>query len=333
MGVFDKRISVKPYEYPNVLNYMKAIRNSYWVVDEFNFEPDIQDFKIKLNKYERNVVKRAMIAISQIENNVKTFWGKLYEHCPKPEMSMVGYSFAECEVRHMEAYSELLGVLGLNKAFEESLEEPVLKGRVEYLEKYLRNAGDNAKQRYTLNLTLFGAFIERVSLFSQFALIKSFEKENNVLKEISNVIESTRSEEFIHYKFALELINIIKKEYPEFFDEHYNDVVKRACMKAFEAEKNIIDWMYEGGDLDLCPKNTLIEYIKFTFNSCLSDLGIEKIFDINDNLLKKLRWFINEEFAYNRNDFFASMSNNYNKFRQISPFKIALRLKKLKNEE
>lgn len=333
MNIFEKRTNVKPYEYPELLQYMHAIRKSFWVIDEFNFANDVQDFKTSLNKNEQQIVKRAMLAISNIENSVKTFWGKIYDHLPKPEIAMVGYSFAESEVRHQESYSELLTILGFNDDFAQSLEEPVMKGRVDYLEKYLKNAGENTKQKYTLNLALFTMFIERVSLFSQFALIKSFEKHKNVLGEISNVIEATRVEELIHNKFGVEIINIIKKEFPEFFDEHFSDIVKRACKKAFEAEVNILNWIYADIDLDFCPKDSLIEYIKSTFNDCLNDIGIAPIFEINDKKLDILEWFVIEEFAYNRNDFFKTQSNNYNKFRNVSPFNIFKKLKQLNNAE
>ena len=37
---------------------------------------------------------------------------------PKPEIGAVGFTFAESEVRHMDAYSHLLEILGLNNEFQ-----------------------------------------------------------------------------------------------------------------------------------------------------------------------------------------------------------------------
>lgn len=332
MSIFDKREAVKPYEYPELLDYMRAIRKSMWVIDEFDFSKDVQDFKVKMTEEERQISKRTILAISNIENHVKTFWAKIHDHLPKPEIAMVGYTFAESEVRHQESYSELLTILGFNDEFEQSLQETALKGRVEYLQKYLKNVGDNAKQVYTLNLALFGMFVERVSLFSQFAIIKSFEKHKNLFSEVSNVIEATRAEELIHHKFAEAVIEIIRNEFPEWFDDNFQKIIQRACRKAFDAEVGILDWIYSDTDLEYCKKEDLIEYIKFTFNECLEGIGVEPIFEIDEGKLDSLRWFINEIYAYNRNDFFASMSNNYNKFRQVSPFNIQKRLRQIKSE-
>ena len=43
----------------------------------------------------------------------------------------------------------------------------------------------------------------------------SFNKEKNLFKGISNVVEATSKEEEIHGNFGSELINIIKEENPE----------------------------------------------------------------------------------------------------------------------
>jgi len=74
MSIFDKRTNLKPYEYPHLLEYKKAIRESYWLVEEYNFTSDIQDFKSNLSESEKEIIKRTMLAIAQIEVKVKGFW-------------------------------------------------------------------------------------------------------------------------------------------------------------------------------------------------------------------------------------------------------------------
>src|SRR5690625_5570928 len=74
-----------------------------------------------------------MLAIAQVEVAVKTFWGDLYRMYPKPEIGAVGYTFAESEVRHQDAYAHLLEVLGLNNAFAQLADIPALNARVQVL--------------------------------------------------------------------------------------------------------------------------------------------------------------------------------------------------------
>jgi ribonucleoside-diphosphate reductase beta chain len=155
----------------------------------------VQDFKTGLNEIERSAIKNAMLAISQIEVAVKTFWGDIYHKMPKPEIGAVGSTFSESEVRHHDAYSHLLEVLGLNNEFKELKKKPVMMERVHYLETALRNSKSEENKDYAESILLFSLFIEHVSLFSQFLIIMAFNKHKNVLKGISNVVEATSKEE------------------------------------------------------------------------------------------------------------------------------------------
>ena len=61
MGLFDKRINYKPFEYPEVMQFVEAINKSYWVHSEVDFTADIQDFKTNLSDKEREVIKRSLL--------------------------------------------------------------------------------------------------------------------------------------------------------------------------------------------------------------------------------------------------------------------------------
>ena len=140
MGIFDYRRNYKPFEYPEVTEFTDAINKSFWVHSEVDFTADTQDFLSHLSESEKNAVKNALLAIAQIEVNVKTFWGDLYSHLPKPEFNGLGSTFAECEFRHSEAYSRLLEVLGYNDEFENLIEIPIIKQRVDYLSSFEMNS-------------------------------------------------------------------------------------------------------------------------------------------------------------------------------------------------
>jgi len=323
MSIFDKRIAVKPYEYPELLSYMNAIRGTMWFIDEFKerLDRDISDYHNVLTKKERGVIKRALLAISQIEVSVKTFWGKVGDNLPKPEIYMVGYTFAMNEVIHQEAYSELLTRLGLESEFAKALKDPVIEGRVEYLTKYIKGASENKQENYALNLLLFSAFIESCSLFSQFYIVKSFCQKKQKLKTVDNIIMATAKEEDVHFQFGVALINIIKREYPEWFNEDFYNKIRRACKKAYEAELKIIDWIFNGEDLSFLKKEEVELFIQDRFNKALKEIGIEKMFDIDTTKLgDSLKWFEEERVLDVRVDFFDIQSPNYTIGQQdISP--------------
>lgn len=311
--IFRKRLNLKPYEYPQVIEFADAIRHSYWLVTEFNFTSDIQDFKVGISESEQTAIKRTMLAISQIEVAVKTFWGKIYDKMPKPEIGAVGTTFAESEVRHHDAYSHLLEVLGLNEEFEKLNEVPAINKRVQYLEKALQHVNSDSNKEYAESILLFSLFIEHVSLFSQFLIIMAFNKYRSQLKGISNVVEATSKEEQIHGNFGTELIRIIREENPEWFDEAHMERTRELCQQAFDAEAKIVDWIFEQGELEFLPKAVVIEFIKDRFNRSLENIDVEPIFVTDDQLVQESEWFDDEIIGTKHGDFFVKRSINYNK--------------------
>lgn len=313
MSIFDKRINIMPYEYPDLLKYRDAIRHSYWLVSEFNFTTDISDYYTKVSEKEKEVIKRAMLAIAQIEVNVKTFWADMYKHMPISEIGEVGMTFAESEIRHQEAYSKLITILGLQEEFKHVVEVPAIKDRINYLNKYISGNRSNDNKMYTKSILLFSLFIEHVSLFSQFLIMMSFNKDRNLFKGISNVVEATSKEEEVHGNFGSEIINIIKQENPEWFDEEFQNLIYSACKKAFKAECKILDWIFEEGELSFLSKESIIEFIKNRFNNSLIRIELNPIFYINIELLEPTLWFDVEITSTKEGDFFYKKSIDYNK--------------------
>jgi len=312
-NIFSKRVNLKPYEYPQLSEYVDAIRHSYWVHTEFNFTSDIQDFKVHLNDAEQTAVQRAMLAISQIEIAVKTFWGDIYKRMPKPEIGNVGATFAESEVRHADAYSNLIQVLGLNSEFENLMEVPAIRKRIKYLEKSISSSKSVENKDYFESVVLFSMFVENVSLFSQFLVIMSFNKHKNMLKGMSNAVEATSKEENIHAEFGFDLVNLIKKENPSWWTEELVQDLIDATVEAFSAESDIIDWIFEEGDLDFLTKSQTLEFIKHRFNLSLNSIGIDSIFHVDEKLLETTEWFDDEILTTKHTDFFNKRSINYSK--------------------
>ena len=307
------RVNILPYEYPSLLAYKDAIRHSYWIDTEFNFTTDIDDFKTKISDEEREVIKRSMLAIAQIEVNVKTFWADLYKRMPITEIGDVGMTFAESEVRHKDAYARLLRILGLEEEFRHVVEIPAIKDRIAYLSKYLDGTRSKDNKMYTKSVLLFSLFIEHVSLFSQFLIMMSFNKEKNLFKGISNVVEATSKEEEIHGNFGSELINIIKEENPEWFDEEFEQLIDSACKKAYIAECKILDWIFEKGELSFLTKDTIKSFIQNRFNNSLQRIGMKPVFEVDFSEIEKTLWFDVEILSTKEGDFFYKKQIDYNK--------------------
>jgi len=313
MSIFEKRETIQPNEYPHLLGYSKAIQHAFWEVDHFNYDADVFDFKTKLTPLEKEVIEKSMLAIGVVENKVKTFWARLDLRLPKTEISDVGHTFAGNEVIHRQAYEKLLNLLDLQDKFETILEVPCMTGRVNYLNKYLDGIGSRSNKEFTKSLILFTLLVENVSLFSQFLIVASFGKYKNVLNNFFKVISATAREEVIHGKFGATLINIIRKENPEWFDDEMEKKVKRAVNKAYTAECKVLDWIFENGELDFISKEEVTEFLKHRLNDSLTQLGYNEEYKTEPKLLEKAEFLEIALTATPEFDFFAGKSTDYNK--------------------
>jgi len=313
MGLFDKRINYKPFEYPEILQFTEAINRSFWVHSEVDFTADTQDFHSHLTVAERSAIKRSLLAIAQIEVAVKSFWGNLYSHLPKPEMNGLGSTFAECEFRHSEAYSRLVEVLGYNDEFQQLIQVPVIRERIDYLSRALSTTKSEDKKDYSMALILFTLLIENVSLFSQFAVILSFQRFKGWMKNVSNIIAWTSIDEQVHANAGIYLINKIREEYPEVMDASVRDRIATMVRESMDIEERIIDWIFAEGEIEIVRKHDLVNFIKFRVDESLKAIGLPAQYHISTDQYHPMKWFEEEVFANSLDDFFAKRPVDYTK--------------------
>lgn len=308
MGIFDKRENYKPFEYPEVMQFVDMMNRTFWVHSEVEFTADIQDFKSNLTNEEKEAVKRALLGIAQVEVSVKTFWGDLFDLFPKPEFNGLGATFAECEFRHSEAYSRLLEVLGYNNEFQNLLEVPIFKERSKILKEYLAKNKENTLER----ILFFTLIIENASLFSQFATILSFTRFKGYMKNVANIIAWTSIDEQVHANAGIFIINKIFEENPELKERVKSDVIEY-IQNYIQLEDRMLDWIFEQGELKFFTKKDLQNYMRYRLDDSLTQLGLGKPFNVTQEDIKNMLWFEEEVFSNELDDFFAKRPTAYTK--------------------
>jgi ribonucleoside-diphosphate reductase beta chain len=314
--IFEEQISRKPNHYPWTESFIEAMHNGFWTDKEFSFKSDVQQFKVDLSDRDREIIVRTLSAIGQIEVAVKTFWAKLGDNLPHPSLQDLGYVMANIEVIHNNAYERLLTVLDLEDIFDQNLKLDWIQGRVKYLKKYTHRFYKDSKKQYLYALILFTLFVENVSLFSQFYVINWFSSFKNVLKDTDQQVKYTRNEELIHGLIGIKIINTIKEEYPELIDEEFTKRISNEAVEAFDAESKIIDWMVNGIDEKGLSAPILKEFVKNRINESLVQIGFDKVFKINEELIAETMWFQEQLLGNNMTDFFHSKDTGYSKKNQ-----------------
>jgi len=285
---------------------------SFWTFKHFNYDADVQQFKVDLSDHERTVVTRAMLAIGQVEVAVKTFWVKIGDYLPKPEIQAVGAVFGDSEVRHADAYTHLLEILGLNSMFKDIDKFKPLANRRDHLKKKL--SPSDSREEFLLKVLLFSTFVENVSLFSQFLVMQAFDKETNRLSGLANAIEATSKEEDIHFQFGIELIKTMKQEHPELWTSSLLHEVKREATNALFAEFFLIDWLFDNKDLPFIKIDDVKGFVTRRMANSLKALEID--FDYTEYLYDGIqfdKWFEQERVIPANTDFFHKKVTDYSK--------------------
>jgi ribonucleoside-diphosphate reductase beta chain len=311
--LFEEQVSRKPNLYPWTEDFVNAMHNGFWTDKEFNFQSDVQDFKVNLSEKEREIIKRTLSAIGQVEVSVKKFWANLGNHLPHPGITDLGYVMANIEVIHNNAYERLLSVLELEDVFEQNMKLPIIRDRVNYLKKYLNKCYMNDKKQYIYSLILFTLFVENVSLFSQFYIINWFNRYENVLKDTAQQVAYTSREENIHGIVGTKIVNVLREEYPELFNDDLPERLKEEAQCAFEAESKIIDWIIGDYEKDNISADILKEFIKNRLNESLEQIGFKKVFDVDKDKIASTIWFDEDVLGNSATDFFFKRPVEYSK--------------------
>lgn len=311
--IFEEQISRKPDNYPWTQDFIEAMHNGFWTHREFNFSSDVQDFRVNLTEQQKQIIIRALSTIGQLEISVKKFWAKLGDNLPHPSLNDLGYTMAHVEVIHGDAYERLLEILGIDNNFEKILELDIIKGRVNYLRKHLHKFHNDNKKQFVYSLILFTLFVENIALFSQFYTISYFGRFLNLLKDTNKQVEYTSREENLHAMIGIKIINTIKEEYPELFDEDLENKILYEAKEAVKYECEIIDWIVNGYEDKHLNASVLKEFIKFRLNDSLNQIGYKSVFEVDNNLLTKTSWFDEQILGNNMTDFFHSRPVEYSK--------------------
>ncbi len=312
--IFEEQITRKPDNYPWTEEYISAMHNGFWTDKEFNFQSDVQDFKVNLNDQEREMVKRSLSAIGQIEVAVKTFWANLGQNLPHPSITDLGFVMANVEVIHNNAYERLLKVLDLEDVFEENMSIDMIQNRIKYLRKHLKKCYKDDKKQYLYSLILFTLYVENVSLFAQFYTINYFNRFRNYLKDTAQQVAYTSKEEMLHALVGIKLVNVIREEHPELFDDELADRIRSSCLQAFEAESNIIEWSLNEYESEHLSSDILKNFIKNRLNDSLKQIGFDPVFDdVNESQLEQTVWFDEDVLGNTATDFFYKRPTEYSK--------------------
>ncbi len=286
-------LTLRPMRYPQFYEmYQDAIKNT-WTVDEIDFSDDLTDLDRKLLPAERHLVSRLVAFFatgdSIVANNLVL---NLYQHINAPEARMYLSRQLYEEALHVQFYLTLLDNYIPDhderaQAFDAIESIPSIRQKGEFCFKWIdslenidRIESKEDRKKFLLNLICFATCIEGLFFFAAFAYVY-FLRSKGLLNGLASGTNWVFRDESCHMNFALEVVNTVRNEEPELFDDDLNEQIIQMINEAVDAEHMFAaDVLGEGVQgMSLRDMRTYLEYVA---DQRFAQLGIEPQFKVKN---------------------------------------------------
>jgi len=306
-------------EYQQFIDLVEKAQELFWTAKELHVESDINKFLMVATPAQQHAMNTIAQVFVQQELSVGNYWvDVIYKTFQRPEIRNMALYFAMTEQSiHAPFYAKLPQALRLDvdpKFYGSYHEVPEFEDR-------LKVVGNAIKSKDILLSIATFAIIEKVTLFTQFAVIKSFNiAPFNLFSKVADGINFSAIDENYHGEGGILLYNLILKEQSTPMREStYNDI-RRVAFNLLGHEYALLDIIFAKGEIDTVTKEHLKQFLHHRFNDVMNELGFNGInLDTGDNPVAT--WFykgINNKATSGDN--FAALSNTYNRKWQAGNF-------------
>ncbi len=282
-------LTLRPMRYPDFYEmYRNSIKNT-WTVEEVDFSTDVNDLRNKMTPSERHMINRLVAFFatgdSIVSNNLVL---NLYKHINSPEARMYLSRQLYEEAVHVQFYLTLLDTyipdhFEREQAFAAIETIPSIREKGEFCFKWIDSINDleslqspGDRKMFLLNLICFAACIEGLFFFAAFAYVY-FLRSKGLLHGLAAGTNWVFRDESAHMKFALEVVNTIRKEDPLLFDAELERSVATMLDEAVTCEMQFAEDILSGGISGLSVGD-MRQYLEFIADQRLIMLGMQKVY-------------------------------------------------------
>ncbi|MBC8365143.1 MAG: ribonucleotide-diphosphate reductase subunit beta [Actinobacteria bacterium] len=278
-------LTLRPMRYPVFYEmYRDAIKNT-WTVDEIDFSDDLPDLDRKLSPAEKHLVNRLVAFFatgdSIVANNLVL---NLYQHINAPEARMYLSRQLYEEALHVQFYLTLLDNYIPDMAEREAAFAAIhniesIRKKGDFCFKWMGSVddlgeldSDDKRRAFLLNLICFAACIEGLFFFGAFAYVY-FLRSKGLLNGLAAGTNWVFRDESCHMNFAFEVINTVRAEQPELFDDRLAEQITEMVSEAVECELQFAEDLLSQGVSGMSTADTR-EYLQFVADQRLAQLGL-----------------------------------------------------------
>jgi ribonucleoside-diphosphate reductase beta chain len=288
----DERQYFKPFSFPWAYDAWLKHEQAHWLHSEVPMAEDVQDWKKKLSKEEKQFLTNIFRFFTQGDIDVAGAYVKNYlPYFPQPEVRMMLLGFSAREALHIAAYSHLIETLGLPEStYNQFLEYQEMKDKHDYVLEISSKNGTVAS--HAEHIAVFSAFTEGMQLFSSFIMLLNFPR-NGLMKGMGQIITWSIVDETMHTENMMKLFKEYIKENPEIWNDELKSKIYSIAEKMVELEDKFIDLSFNGMDKRNLKAAEVKEYIRYIADRRLISLGLKGIFKRKKNPLPWVEEMIN----------------------------------------
>jgi ribonucleoside-diphosphate reductase beta chain len=277
-------LTLRPMRYPEFFEmYKDAIKNT-WTVEEIDFSDDLTDLSRRLLPAERHLVSRLVAFFatgdSIVANNLVL---NLYKHINAPEARMYLSRQLYEEALHVQFYLTLLDnyipdMAEREEAFAAVETIPSIRQKAEFCFKWIGSIDtleeirtDEDARAFLLNLICFATCIEGLFFFAAFAYVY-FLRSKGLLNGLADGTNWVFRDESCHMNFALSVVDTVRAERPELFDDRLEAQIREMVSEAVDCELAFADDVLGEGVQGMSLADTK-EYLQFVADQRLALLG------------------------------------------------------------
>lgn len=301
------------YLYPFANEIREKQQDVSWTAQEIPVDEDTHDYRHNMDAAQLNLSTVTLQLFVEIEQTVGDVWERIASWYPHSEIDGACIEIARMEKSvHAFFYQKMSDVLNIDpeETAKAQQEIAVLKSKLTFLKEITSNLEDDKP----LALMTVAA-IEQVLLFSNFAMLKSFQSNgNNLIKNTITGVDFVVQDEQMHGQFAAYLFNTVQSEerklnLPIDYNKRHNDVL-RLIKEIVRHEDEVIDYTFSGNiPINDITAADLKIFIRSRANEVLTMLGYDTIYTIEDNPIGK--WFYKGMKSIKVHDFFAGGTSQY----------------------
>jgi ribonucleoside-diphosphate reductase beta chain len=268
-------LTLRPMRYPTFYEmYKNGIKNT-WTVDEVDFSTDLVDLHTKMTPAETHLIGRLVAFFatgdSIVGNNLVL---NLYKHINSPEARLYLSRQLYEEALHVQFYLTLLDTYIPSpderaKAFAAIDNIPSIQKKAQFCFKWIDSINEleslNTKEdrrKFLMNLICFASCIEGLFFYAAFAYVY-FLRSKGLLAGLASGTNWVFRDESMHIAFANQVIETVRKEEPDLFNEQMNEMIIQMLEDAIDCEmafaKDILDHGVAG--LSLKDMRQYLEYV------------------------------------------------------------------------